>query len=68
MSSFLADYTCSNKLIIDHKIRLIQKLLKDLTELIVDNPDDDYSREYTVVSNTLLSFENIRLFKLIHKN
>ena len=68
MSNFLKKYTCSNKLLINHKISLIQKQLKDLKDLLTNNPDEDYFREYTVVFNALLSLENIRLYKLIDKN
>ena len=68
MSNFLKKYTCSNKLLINHKISLIQKQLKDLKELLTNNPDEDYFREYSIVFNALISLENIRLYKLIDKN
>ena len=68
MSNFLKKYTCSNKLLINHKISLIQKQLKDLKDLLTNNPDEDYFREYSIVFNALISLENIRLYKLIDKN
>ena len=68
MSYFTKKYPCDNKLIIQHKINMIQKQLKDLTELINNKPDEDFSREYTVVFNAFISLENIRLYKLIDKN
>ena len=68
MYSFLKKKECSNKLIIQHKIALIQKQLNDLKIIINNNPDDDFDREYTVIFDALLSLENIRLYKLIHGN
>ena len=53
------------KLIIDHKMRLLNKQLKELQEVLQE--EDDYAREYTVIFNTLLSLENIRLYKLVQK-
>ena len=62
------EYTCSNQLLINHKISLIEKQLKELKDLLINNPDDDYTREYTVIFNTIIILENIILFKLIHGN
>ena len=57
------------KLIIDHKMRLLNKQLKELQEVLQEGAqaEDDYAREYTVIFNTLLSLENIRLYKLVQK-
>ena len=68
MTSFFKKHTSSSKLLINHKISLIHKQLEDLKDLLIKNPEDEYSREYIVVFNTLISLENIRLYKLIDKN
>jgi len=58
-------FKCSNKLSIDHKIDLVQKHLEELQNMIDDSyTGDDYSREYAVVFDALINFENIRLLKL----
>ena len=44
----------------------LKKQLKELQEILL-NTEDDYAREYTVVFNTLLSLENIRLYKMTNK-
>ena len=67
MYQFLKNYQCSQKLIIDHKLMKLKKQLKELQEILL-NTEDDYAREYTVVFNTLLSLENIRLYKILNKN
>ena len=67
MYQFLKNYQCSQKLIIDHKLMKLKKQLEELNEILL-NTKDDYSREYTVIFNTILSLENIRLYKLITKN
>ena len=66
MYQFLKNYQCSQKLIIDHKLMKLKKQLKELQEILL-NTEDDYAREYTVVFNTLLSLENIRLYKILNK-
>ena len=62
----MKNYQCSQKLIIDHKLMKLKKQLKELQEILL-NTEDDYAREYTVVFNTLLSLENIRLYKILNK-
>jgi hypothetical protein len=47
---------------------MIQKQLNELKDLIKEFPDEDYSKEYTIIFNTLLALENIRLFKLMNSN
>ena len=63
----MKNYQCSQKLIIDHKLMKLKKQLEELNKILL-NTKDDYSREYTVIFNTILSLENIRLYKLITKN
>ena len=67
MSEFFKS-TCGDcKLIIDYKIKQLKKQLEELKE-ILSNTEDDYAREYTVIFNTILSLENIRLYKMVTKN
>ena len=55
------------KLIIDYKIKQLKKQLEELQTILL-NTDDDYAREYTVIFNTILSLENIRMYKMVTKN
>lgn len=66
MSGFFKSTKGDNILIIEYKIKQLKKSLEELQEIII-NSEDDYAREYTIIFNTLLSLENIRMYKLVTK-
>ena len=51
---------------IKHKIAAIQRAVKELEVLIVEADDSLYVQEFAVISNCILSLENIRVSKLLH--
>ena len=67
MSEFFKSTRGDNRLIIESKLRTFKKQLEDIKEILL-NSEDDYASEYTVIFNTILSLENIRMYKLISKN
>ena len=66
MSEFFKSSLGDCKPIIDYKITKLKKSLEELQTILL-NTEDDYVREYTVIFNTLLSLENIRMYKLVTK-
>ena len=66
MSEFFKNSRGDCKPIIDYKITKLKKSLEELQTILL-NTEDDYAREYTVIFNTLLSLENIRMYKLVTK-
>lgn len=66
MSGFFKSTKGDNILIIEYKIKQLKKSPEELQEIII-NSEDDYAREYTIIFNTLLSLENIRMYKLVTK-
>ena len=66
MSEFFKSSLGDCKPIIDYKITKLKKSLEELQTILL-NTEDDYAREYTVIFNTLLSLENIRMYKLVTK-
>ena len=67
MSEFFKSSLGDCKPIIDYKITKLKKSLEELQTILL-NTEDDYAREYTVIFNTILSLENIRLYKMVTKN
>ena len=66
MSEFFKSTRGDNRLIIEHKIKQLKKQLEELQTILL-NSEDDYAREYTVIFNTILSLENIRMYKMVTK-
>ena len=52
--------------LIQHKLSLLLKQLEELRMMIIFTHDMKYAREMTIISNTAISLENIRLFKLLY--
>ena len=66
MSEFFKNSRGDCKPIIEHKLKELKKKLEDLQTILL-NTEDEYTREYTVIFNTILSLENIRMYKMVTK-
>ena len=57
----------SKILMIELKLLLLRRQLEDLSKLMVELNDKEYTNELIAITDVFIRLENLRLFKLIKK-